>query len=59
MGVFLRHEDSSLLTKYQLWKVTPRSYERPGSKGGAFENIHFCIGAVPTAAALGYGVEEI
>lgn len=49
-----QHQDRSLLTKFQFWKLTGKTLEKVGLSGWHFGTRSFRIGAASTAVALGY-----
>ena len=58
-GYFFAHCDRLPLTKYQFWKLTEKTLQQSSIVGLCFGTHLFRIGAALTAAALGYGSEDI
>ena len=53
------HKDGSPLMTYQFWTMTSPGLQAVGIVGLKFGTHSFRIGAASTAAALGYGKEQI
>lgn len=53
------HVDGSPLTRYQFWADTAKALRELGLDGVKFGTHSFRIGAVSTAAAMGYSVLRI